>query len=277
MEEGGGTNAAPLLGGHAVMRHHAGSAAFVNSHDDLQKGTTRAAVLGCLDGLVSNLCLILGVMAPCLMGKESDKKVLLTGLAGIFAGAFSMAVGEWLSITAENEYLLKEVETEKAHISEHRDEENQELIEYFVEQGLRLETANLVIADLEGHSDSTARLLNFHTKFHLGIDQEDLGGSAWTAAGVSFLAFSAGGLIPLLPWTVPCSATRWGDGAPACLETKLALTIALSALAMFLVGFVLARSTPTNSWYGGARHTACGLLAAGSTFCIGYGIGSAVG
>merc|ERR1712176_584993 len=143
---------------------------------------------------------------------------------------------------------------------------NQELVEYFVGQGLRPETANLVITDLESHRDSTAKLLHFHTKFHLGIDQEDLGGSAWTAAVVSFLSFAVGGLIPLLPWTVPCSITRWGDGAKTCLETKLVLTIALSTLAMFLVGFVLARATPTNSWYGGFRHTACGLLAAGSTF-----------
>ena len=193
------------------------------------QGATRAAVLGGLDGLLSNLCLILGVMAPCLTGAQSDKQVLLTGIAGIFAGAFSMAVGEWLSITAENEYLAKEIENEKTHLRTHREEENVELIEYFIDQGLQVSrearararapkpkpkrahhhrrpsadrpraralqesTAAQVIRDLESRADASSRMLNFHAKFHWGIDEDDLGGSAAQAAIISFVAFAMGG------------------------------------------------------------------------------------
>ena len=97
----------------------------------------------------------------------------MTGVAGIFAGAFSMAVGEWLSITAENEYMAKEIETEREHIIAHRQEENVELIEYLVEQGLQEDTARQVVADLETRPDATARLLNMHARFHWGIDGKE--------------------------------------------------------------------------------------------------------
>ncbi len=172
MEDSLAASRAPLMG-HGSQERGKGRGegegqgeAWSNPHSGLGKGATRAAVLGCLDGLVSNLCLILGVMAPCLTGEESDRKVLLTGAAGLFAGAFSMAVGEWLSITAENEHLSKEIETERLHIIEHRREENAELLDYFVDQGLRAETAQQVISDLEAHPQATSRLLNFHAKFH---------------------------------------------------------------------------------------------------------------
>eukprot|EP00212_Chloropicon_laureae_P003201 CAMPEP_0197485994 /NCGR_PEP_ID=MMETSP1311-20131121/909_1 /TAXON_ID=464262 /ORGANISM="Genus nov. species nov., Strain RCC856" /LENGTH=274 /DNA_ID=CAMNT_0043028837 /DNA_START=33 /DNA_END=857 /DNA_ORIENTATION=- len=272
---------APLLG-HGSQREEPPEG-WGNPHSAVSKGATRAAVLGALDGLVSNLCLILGVMAPCLNGEETDKTVLLTGTAGILAGAFSMAVGEWLSITAENEHHLAEIETERLHIVEHRQEENAELMDYFVEQGLRAETARQVISDLEGHPEATSRLLNFHAKFHWGIDEEDLSGSASVAAIVSFVAFASGGLIPLLPWTCPCSVVEsWHTSGGAistdlCLKVKLALTVALSTVAMFTVGFILALPTPTNAFYGGFRHTLCGMGAAAATFGIGYAIGAAIG
>jgi len=250
-----------------------------NRHSQVSKGATRAAVLGALDGLVSNLCLILGVIAPCLMGKESDKKVLLTGVAGIFAGAFSMAVGEWLSITAENEYMAKEIETEREHIIAHRQEENVELIEYLVEQGLQEDTARQVVADLETRPDATARLLNMHARFHWGIDEDDLGGSASLAAGISFVAFASGGFVPLIPWILPCGSpvlTRFFPLLATCLKVKLAATLGLSIVAMFVVGFVLASNTPTSSCFGGFRHTLCGVLAAAMTFGIGYVIGTTI-
>merc|ERR1712054_209442 len=98
---------------------------FANKHGEVNRGATRAAVLGFLDGLISNLCLILGVMSPTLEGKQSDNRVILAGIAGIFAGACSMAVGEWLSMTAENDFLEKEIATEKEHLITHRQEENE--------------------------------------------------------------------------------------------------------------------------------------------------------
>merc|ERR1712188_165859 len=94
--------------------------AFENLHGEVNRGATRAAVLGFLDGLISNLCLILGVMSPTLQGEQSDSRVILAGIAGIFAGACSMAVGEWLSMTAENDYLEKEIATEREHLATHR-------------------------------------------------------------------------------------------------------------------------------------------------------------
>jgi len=267
----------PLLadeaGGGNTMAH--GKAAWDNPHGNVSKGATRAAVLGGLDGLLSNLCLILGVMAPCLTGAQSDKQVLLTGIAGIFAGAFSMAVGEWLSITAENEYLAKEIENEKAHLRTHREEENLELIEYFIDQGLQESTAAQVIRDLESRADASSRMLNFHAKFHWGIDEDDLGGSAAQAAMISFVAFAMGGFIPLIPWVLPCSSVMF-LGAATCLKVKLAMTIGLSTIAMFSIGFALAKGTPTNSFYGGFRHTTVGALSALFTFTIGYAFGAAL-
>jgi len=252
-----------------------GKAAWDNPHGNVSKGATRAAVLGGLDGLLSNLCLILGVMAPCLTGAQSDKQVLLTGIAGIFAGAFSMAVGEWLSITAENEYLAKEIENEKTHLRTHREEENLELIEYFIDQGLQESTAAQVIRDLESRADASSRMLNFHAKFHWGIDEDDLGGSAAQAAMISFVAFAMGGFIPLIPWVLPCSSVMF-LGAATCLKVKLAMTIGLSTIAMFSIGFALAKGTPTNSFYGGFRHTTVGALSALFTFTIGYAFGAAL-
>ena len=256
----------PLLAEEAPgMAHGRGNESWDNPHANVEQGATRAAVLGCLDGLVSNLCLILGVVAPCLTGKESDSRVLLTGIAGIVAGAFSMAVGEWLSITAENESMAQQIEVERSHISEHRKEENEELVSYLVDQGVRAATARQVVADLESRPDATARMLSFHTRFHWGIEEDDLGASPWTAAIVSFLAFACGGFIPLVPWILPCSKVSASLSLESCLWTKLGATLALSVVAMFAVGFALARDTPTNSWYAGLRHVVCGIAAAGET------------
>lgn len=251
---------------------------WTNPHSNVSKGATRAAVLGCLDGLVSNLCLILGVMAPCLAGRMAESRVLFTGAAGIFAGAFSMAVGEWLSVTAENEYLKGEIEAERAHIEDHRDEENEELESYFVEQGLRKETARSVVADLESHPDATSKLLSFHTRFHWGVEMDELGGSPTVAAVASFCAFAAGGIVPLLPWTVPCSLVDRSKLLPpgGCLYAKLAITIFLSLLTAFAVGVTLTWSTPSNSVRGGLRYAAAAMMAAGATYVIGYAVGSAL-
>ena len=175
-----------------------------------------------------------------------------------------MAVGEWLSVTAENEYLKGEIEAERAHIEDHRDEENEELESYFVEQGLRMETARSVVADLESHPDATSKLLSFHTRFHWGVEMDELGGSPAVAAVASFCAFAAGGIVPILPWTVPCSLVDRSKLLPpgGCLYAKLAITIFLSLLTAFAVGVTLTWSTPSNSVRGGLRYAAAAMMAA---------------
>ena len=251
---------------------------WTNPHSNVSKGATRAAVLGCLDGLVSNLCLILGVMAPCLAGRMAESRVLFTGAAGIFAGAFSMAVGEWLSVTAENEYLKGEIEAERAHIEDHRDEENEELESYFVEQGLRKETARSVVAD--------PRATRTRPRSCLAFTRGSTGGSRWTSSGAAprsrrwppsapspreASSPSSRGLCPARSWTGPSCCL---PGAAS--YAKLAITIFLSLLTAFAVGVTLTWSTPSNSVRGGLRYAAAAMMAAGATYVIGYAVGSAL-
>mmetsp|Transcript_12544 Transcript_12544/g.31839 ORF Transcript_12544/g.31839 Transcript_12544/m.31839 type:complete len:367 (+) Transcript_12544:60-1160(+) len=289
---------APLLGsdhrkgkGHAdynTMDHFAGAETpgreshkyvYAKEHKEIRRGWTRAAVLGLLDGLVSNLCLILGVMAPMLNGTETDTRVLLTGISGIFAGAFSMAIGEWLSTTAENNYLASEIEVEREHLEYFRREENEELKEWFISQGLRPETAQLVIQDLEMSQSSTEKMLNFHARFHWGIDDVELGGSPSLAAITSFFTFAFGAFVPLLPWLVPCSVLNKiiEQETGTCLKFKLAATLVLSMLVMFISGFYLnlSRTQPlSHTILGGMRHIIFGVIASSITFGIGLGFSS---
>jgi vacuolar iron transporter family protein len=218
----------------------------------------RAAVLGANDGLVSNLSLVMGVAGA----EFSGKTVLVTGLAGLLAGACSMAMGEWLSVTSARELYTQQIATEKTELEEMPEEEQEELALIYQAKGLPAdkakELAARIIANPETALDTLARE-------ELGIDPDDLGGSPWTAAGTSFLLFAIGAIFPVAPFFFLSGA--------AVIVTSLAL----SACAMFAIGAGTTLFTGRGVVFSGTRQVAIGIAAAAVTFGLGHLIGVSIG
>jgi VIT1/CCC1 family predicted Fe2+/Mn2+ transporter len=214
----------------------------------------RAAVLGANDGLVSNLSLVMGIAGAAF----SERTVLVTGLAGLLAGACSMAMGEWLSVTSARELYQTQIATEADELRESPEEEMQELILIYEAKGLPKEQARAlaerIIADPTTALDTLARE-------ELGIDPKELGGSAWVAAGTSFLLFAIGAIFPVLPFF-----TLQGTAA-------VATSLGVSAIVMFLIGAGTTLFTGRGMLFSGMRQVAIGVAAAGVT----YGLGRIIG
>jgi VIT1/CCC1 family predicted Fe2+/Mn2+ transporter len=224
-------------------------------HRDVSGGWLRPAVFGAMDGLVTNVSLISGVGA----GGVSVHAVTITGLAGLIAGAFSMATGEYVSVSSQNELVRAEVETERRELARNPIGEQAELAASFRAQGVEARLADEVAAQISAQPD---RGLGIHVREELGVDHEELP-SPWTAALASFAAFSVGAFIPLLPYLA---------GGP-----WLWLALSLSALAAFLGGGVVGRLTGRPFLRGAVRQLLLGALAAGATYAIGLAVGSHVG
>jgi len=214
----------------------------------------RAAVLGANDGLVSNLSLVMGVAGA----EFSERTVLVTGLAGLLAGACSMAMGEWLSVASARELYEQQIGTEAEELRESPMEEKEELILIYQAKGLpeaqARALAERIIADPNTALDTLARE-------ELGIDPQELGGSAWVAAGTSFLLFSVGAIFPVFPFF-------FLTGSAAIVAS-----LALSALVMFLIGAGTTLFTGRGMLFSGARQIAIGLGAAAVTYALGRLIG----
>ncbi|NWJ44602.1 MAG: VIT1/CCC1 transporter family protein [Chloroflexi bacterium] len=217
----------------------------------------RAAVLGSNDGLVSNLSLVMGVAGADLAGHT----ILITGIAGLLAGACSMALGEWLSVQSARELYERQISIEKQELTEAPEVETEELALIYQAKGLPKEEAQALAQKLIG-DNSTA--LDTLSREELGIDPDELGGSAWVAAGTSFLLFALGAIIPVLPYFFVSGLM----GA--------AISGALSAVALFLIGAGITLLTGRNTLYSGFRQVLFGLLAAGVTFGVGKLIGVAL-
>jgi VIT1/CCC1 family predicted Fe2+/Mn2+ transporter len=217
----------------------------------------RAAVLGANDGLVSNLSLVMGIAGAAF----SERTVLVTGLAGLLAGACSMAMGEWLSVTSARELYQTQIATEADELRESPEEEMQELILIYEAKGLPKEQARAlaerIIADPTTALDTLARE-------ELGIDPKELGGSAWVAAGTSFLLFAIGAIFPVLPFF----ALR-GTSA-------VATSLGVSAIVMFLIGAGTTLFTGRGMLFSGTRQVAIGVAAAGVTYGLGRIIGVSI-
>jgi VIT1/CCC1 family predicted Fe2+/Mn2+ transporter len=214
----------------------------------------RAAVLGANDGLVSNLSLVMG-----LAGAEvSGQGLLLTGLAGLLAGACSMALGEWLSVQSARELATRQLAVEADEIAAVPDEEQAELALIYQAKGLSEAAANKVAAEVM--ADPTHALETL-AREELGIDPQDLGGSAWEAAGTSFLLFALGAFIPVAPFL--CLT-----GTPA-----LVASLAMSTLALGGIGAAITLFTGRSAMLTGLRQVGFGLAAAALT----YGIGRVLG
>jgi vacuolar iron transporter family protein len=227
-------------------------------HRAASGNSLRAAVLGANDGLVSNFSLVMGVAGAQL----SSTQILITGLAGLAAGAGSMAMGEWISVMNARELYGRQIAIEREELEEVPDEEREELALIYQAKGLppdqAAELADRLISSPEHALDTLSRE-------ELGIDPEELGGSATAAAGTSFVLFAIGAIIPIVPYI-------FLSGALAAV-----LSAALCTLALFGIGALITLLTGRSVLFSGTRQVVIGLGAAALTFGIGRLIGTAVG
>ena len=230
------------------------SEAHGHQHRDVSGGWLRPAVFGAMDGLVTNVSLIAGVGG----GGGSHQLIVLTGLAGLAAGAFSMATGEFVSVSSQNELVEAEVRKEAHELKHNPESERRELAATFRMRGVDPELADEVARQISVHPDDA---LAVHVREELGVDHEELP-SPYTAAGASLVTFAAGALIPLIPYL-------------AGLDS-LPLALGLAALAAFIGGGLVARLTDRPFFLGAFRQLALGALAAGITYLIGSAVGATV-
>jgi VIT1/CCC1 family predicted Fe2+/Mn2+ transporter len=217
----------------------------------------RAAVLGANDGLLSNLSLVMGVAGA----MQSNTAILIAGVAGLLAGASSMALGEWLSVQSSRELFEFQMKTEKEEIEASPGEETAELALIYQAKGLTEDEARRLAEQIM--SDKTTALETL-AREELGIDPQELGGSAWEAATTSFLLFAAGAVVPILPFLI-LGGSR---SVPAALI--------LSALGLFAIGAGTSLFTGRNPIFSGARQALFGAAAAGITYLVGHLIGASL-
>jgi len=217
----------------------------------------RAAVLGANDGLVSNLSLVMGVAGAAM----NERTILIAGIAGLIAGAGSMALGEWLSVQSSRELYRNQLETEEEELRTAPEEEEEELALIYQARGLGEEQARAFAASMMSNADTALETL---AREELGIDPEELGGSAWEAAITSFLLFALGAIVPVLPFFF-----AGGD-------TAAMLSVVFSMGALFLVGAAITLFTGRPVLFSGLRQVIFGLAAAALTFGIGRLVGVAL-
>lgn len=222
-----------------------------HEHRDVSGGWLRPAVFGAMDGLVTNVSLIAGVGG----GGGSQHAILLTGLAGLAAGAFSMAAGEFVSVSSQNELVAAEVDKERNELATNAAAEQVELVGMLRARGISAATARQAAAEISAHPD---KALAIHALEELGVNPAELP-SPFVAAGASLVAFAVGAIIPLLPFVLGFDA--------------LWVALALSALAAIVGGGLVARLTSRPFWRGALRQLLLGTLAAGFTYLIGLAVG----
>jgi VIT1/CCC1 family predicted Fe2+/Mn2+ transporter len=222
----------------------------------------RAAVLGANDGLVSNLSLIMGVAGGVAGASADNRTLLLTGLAGLVAGACSMAMGEWLSVTSSRELYTAQIATEAEELELAPEEEKEELLLIYQAKGLPESEARMLADRLMSNKETALDTL---AREELGIDPDELGGSAWTAAGSSFCLFAIGAVFPVLGFFFLSGAAAIWTG------------LGLSAVALFGIGAGTSLFTGRGLMFSGLRQLGIGLAAAGVTYGIGRLIGVSLG
>jgi VIT1/CCC1 family predicted Fe2+/Mn2+ transporter len=226
-------------------------------HRGMGGNALRAAVLGANDGLVSNLSLVMGVAGADL----APHAILITGLAGLLAGACSMALGEWLSVNTARESAQRQIATEADELEQIPEEEKEELSLIYQAKGLPEDMAKSLAERLIANKKTALDTL---VREELGIDPDELGGSAWTAGGTSFLLFSLGAIFPVAPYFAVA-------GMPAVIAS-----LAASGIALFLIGAGTTLFTGRGVLPSGVRQLLVGFAAAGVTFGVGKLIGVAV-
>ena len=222
-------------------------------HRNVTRGGYRAAVFGVSDGLVSNVALILGVAGA----NSGQELVRVAGIAGLIAGAVSMAAGEYVSMQAQRELLERELEMERREHARNPEHEIEELTEIYESRGIGHDAAREMASNIMADPE---KALEVHAREEMGIDPNELGNPVFAAMS-SFFAFAIGAVLPLLPWFF-----GGGNGA-------IAASIILGAVGAVLVGSALALATNRSVVRGSLRQLSIAAAAAAITF----GIGSAVG
>jgi vacuolar iron transporter family protein len=235
----------PSKGGSRAYEAHG------HHHRDVSGGWLRPAVFGAMDGLVTNVSLIAGVGG----GRASHGTIVLTGVAGLAAGALSMATGEYVSVSSQNELVDSEVDKERYELEHNAADEQNELAAMYKARGVDPKLADEVARQLSVHPEQA---LGIHVREELGVDYQDLP-SPSIAAGASLVTFAVGALIPLLPYLLGY------DFLPTALG--------LAAVAAFVGGGVVARITARPFWRGALRQLFLAAFAAAIT----YGIGTLAG
>jgi VIT1/CCC1 family predicted Fe2+/Mn2+ transporter len=218
----------------------------------------RAAVLGANDGLVSNASLVMGVAGADLAARN----ILITGLAGLLAGSLSMALGEWLSVQSARELYAHQIGIERDELEAAPAEEAEELTLIYQSRGLPEDQARAIAARIVRDPDLA---LDSLAREELNVDPEELGGSPWVAAITSFLLFSTGAIIPVIPYF-------FTGGTSA-----VAISVALSLVALFGIGAGITLITGRSALYSGGRQVLFGIVAVTITFGVGRLFNAAIG
>lgn len=248
---------------HAASSTHKGLAGpalarLEGRHRGTGGNALRAAVLGANDGLVSNLSLVMGIAGA----NAANRTVLLAGLAGLIAGALSMAMGEWLSVTSSRELYEKQIATEAAELQQSPEEELEELVLIYRAKGLSEADARGLAGRLLGQKEIALDTL---VREELGIDPKTLGGSPWAAAGASFCLFAAGAIFPVAPYLFVSG------------PIAVAWALALSGIALVAIGAGTSLVTGRSILFSATRQLAIGYAAALVTYGLGRLAGTVVG
>jgi VIT1/CCC1 family predicted Fe2+/Mn2+ transporter len=227
---------------------------IAHTHRDVNGGRLRPAVFGAMDGVVSNGALVAGVAGA----HTSAHNVILSGLAGLLAGSFSMAVGEWTSVQSQAQLVQAEIAKERAEIERAPHAEEAELAAMFRHRGLSRELAHRVARELSEDPDEAWRT---HVREELGVDPDEQP-SPYVAGVLSFATFAVGAFVPLLPYLLGAHTLLW--------------SLVLGAILLFGMGAAVARFTGRSLIVGAVRHLALGAVAVAVVFGVGSAIGTGV-
>jgi VIT1/CCC1 family predicted Fe2+/Mn2+ transporter len=233
----------------------AGAGEIGHTHSDVSGGWLRPAVFGAMDGLVTNIALVAGVGGA----GASGKVIVLSGVAGLVAGAFSMALGEYTSVGTQNQAVKAEAAVERAEMELNPAAEQAELVEMYQQMGLSRATAEVAAQEIHANTDLAVRV---HITQELGVDPDDQP-SPVVAALSSFLCFAVGAVFPLLPFLFGFQSLWLGLG--------------IGGAGLFAAGAIVARFTQKSWWLNGLRQLLFGAIAASATFGVGALIGVATG
>lgn len=218
-------------------------------HRQVSGGLARAAVFGMSDGLTSNVLLVIGFAGSGVAASV----VRLAGVAGAVAGAVSMGAGEWISVSAQNELVVRELEVERRELVRNADAEERELAAMYEQHGMQTETAERAAADVMRNRDVALRV---HAREELGVDPNELP-SAWKAAALSFLCFVLGAVLPVIPWL-------FGGGMAAT-----AASVVIGVVAAAGLGWAIGQFAERARWKAALRQVLILLAACVVTYSIG--------
>lgn len=228
-------------------------------HRNINGGWMRPAVFGAMDGLVSNFALMVGVAGGSqAVGAENTTAIVLAGFAGLLAGAFSMAAGEYTSVASQAELAMAEIEIEKNELRQNPEAEIKELAEVWIKRGVSETVAMQFSKELSNNFEAFA---DAHTSEEFGVTAGDLP-SAKLAAISSFVAFAAGATVPLVPYLMG--------------STNIVYSMVISLIGLFGAGALVSLVTTRTWWYSGTRQLLIGSGAAAITWFLGTTIGAAL-